>query len=821
MLTSYLATNLRRLRRFPLQAVTGITCLTVGLAVCLLIGLFLRHELSFDSQHPDADRLYRANWLNVASGARFATFFNPASPLISQALPQVEAFARLMLDDNLVEVDGVRHFPTVSLVDPQFFELFSYPVRTGDPGAIADLSTAVVTEAGAQQLFGRTDVVGETFTVDGRLDFQIAAVVANNPVNSHLVSNLFINIGNVTELFQSPNFWDNLGSDIMYHYLLLAPGADPELVAAAIVDYLAQQSPLPGEFSAQVDVRLQSLRDIHFTTDLQNEMTVRDDITGTIKPHRQWSDLYLFSGVALLTLTIAIFNFVNLQLAMASLRARELGVRRTLGASRSDLVVQFLVETLFMCALALVLAVTLAQLLLPWFNSMVAAPLSLTILFSPMSILTVAVLLLALALLAGSYPAWLMAGLSPVLALRGQVSAGLSAQGFRSGLVMLQFAISIAMVIAAGVVNSQLNYALTKTLGFDPNNVLIVDLGVPEARRAYDTLRSELAAQASIQSVSAGSILPTQSLSDGAILNRITDAGRTEITTRRISVSDDYFQTLGMEFVAGRPLTSSRPGDFMPNIGPDNLEVTGGVIFNETAARAGGWSNPEDAIGQSLFSEFAFGGNSYRMNFTVVGVVADAHYGSVRNDIGPISYALDNNRSSMVIRARDGSLPAAREAMARIWEQTVPGFPLRSLQLREEYAALYASENRTFILFMGLSAVAIIMACFGLYGLASLIAATRRKEISIRKVLGATVRQLMLLLSWRIVRLVLVANLIAWPLAWWVMQAWLTNFAYRTNMDIGLFLFSSALTLVIALLTIGHRAWITAVQSPVHALRSE
>ncbi|MFN3164962.1 MAG: FtsX-like permease family protein, partial [Pseudohongiellaceae bacterium] len=643
----------------------------------------------------------------------------------------------------------------------------------------------------------------------------------NSPANSHLVSNLFINIDNVTGLFQSPNFWDNIGSDIMYHYLLLAPGAEPEAVSAAMLDYMAQLSPIPGEFAAQVDVRLQSLRDIHFTTDLQNEMTVRDDITGVVKPHRQWSDLYLFVGVAVLTLTIAVFNFMNLQLAMASLRARELGVRRTLGASRLDLVIQFLVETLFMCALALVLALALAQLLLPYFNTMVAAPLSLVSLLSPANMLVVAAALLALALVAGSYPAWLMAGLSPVLALRGQVSAGLSAEGLRSGLVMLQFAISIAMIIAACVVNSQLNYAMTKSLGFDPNNVLVVDLGVPEARRAFATLRSELLGQASIESVSAGSILPTQSLSDGAILNRTTEAGLREITTRRVSVSDDYFQTLGMEFAAGRALTSGRPGDFMASIGPDNLEVSGGVIFNETAARAGGWEDPEDAIGQSLFSEFSFGGNDYRMNFTVVGVVQDAHYGSVRNDIGPISYALDSNRSSMVVRARDGSLPQAMAAVERIWQQAVPDFPLRSLQLREEYAALYASENRTFILFMGLSAIAIIMASFGLYGLASLIAETRRKEISIRKVLGATVRQLMMMLSWRIVRLVLIANLVAWPLAWWVMQNWLTNFAYRTSMDIGLFVFASLMTLMIALLTIGHRAWTTAIQSPVHALRAE
>lgn len=821
MLGSYLVLSLRRLQRYPLQSATGIICLTVGLAVCLLIGLFLRQELSFDSYHPDADRLYRANWVNVGSGARFATFFNPVSPVLAETLPQVADFTRIAQTDAVLTIDGVRHFPTLSLVDPQYFELFAYDTRRGDTDSLADLATAVLTEAAATELFGGSDVVGETFTVNDGLDFRVGAVVSNNRANSHLISNIFLNIEIIPTLFDSPNFWDNTGSDIMYHYLQLAPGVSPDQARSAILDFLASQSPMPQEFLSQVDVRLQSLRDIHFTTDLQNEMSVRDDVTAAIKPHRQWSDVYLFSGVAILTLTIAVFNYVNLQLAMASLRARELGVRRVVGASKLDLVVQFLVENLFMCVLALLLAAGLSWLFLGYFNSMVAAQLSLSSLLTPLNLLTITMAIVLLALCAGAYPAYVMAGLAPALALRGQIAKGLSATRLRSGLVIVQFAISIGLVISAGLVNRQLDYAMDTALGFDPDNVVIVDLSSSQARQAYDTLRSELLAQASVESVSAGSIMPTQSLSDGALFNRVSEGGLTSLATRRISVSDDYFATLGMDFVSGRALSSTRPGDLMPSIGPNNLEVFGGVVFNETAARAAGWDDPLQALGQNLYSEFSFGGNDYRMNYTVVGVVSDAHYGSLRNEIGPLSFTLDNTRRNMIVKVRDGAMQQALVAVDSAWQATVPDYPINRLNLEEEYTALYASENRTFILFIGLAAIAIIMACFGLYGLASLIAETRRKEISIRKVLGATVRQLMIMFTWNICRLVLVANVLAWPAAWWVMQNWLSNFAYRTTMDISVFIVATLLTLSVALLTILHRAWSTAMQSPVHALRAD
>lgn len=821
MLGSYLTMGLRRLRRFPGQGLAAITCLAVSIAVCLLIGLFLRFELSYDDHHPGADRLYRLNWINRGTGARFATFFNPVSPLLADGLPQIEAFSRLMLSDQLMEIGEERFFSQVSLVDAQYFSLFDYPVLSGNTDAIQAPDAAVITEAAAQLYFGSRDALGRTFTLDDRLTFRVVAVVANNPASSHLVSNLFINIETLPQLFERPDFWNNLGSDVMYHYVRLAPGTSPEQTATAAKDYLLGELPLPGEFSQQIDIAMQSLSDIHFTADLQNEMAIRDDVRNLPKPHRPRLDLFLFAGVAVLTLIIGIFNFVNLQLAVASLRARELGVRRALGASRGDVSVQFMTESTFLCALALLLALALAAGGQGYFSRMVAAEVDLASLQTFGNFLAFLGFITVLALVAGAYPAWIMARLSPVVSLGGQVTASISNTGMRSGLVVLQFAISIGLLIASAVVSKQLDFAQTKSLGFDPNNTVMVDLGLPEADSAYVTLRAELLRHAAIETVSAGSILPTQSLSDGAIFNQVTDTGLDTLTTRRISVADDYFSALDMSFVAGRPLSSERSNDVMPTIGPDNLEVSGGVVFNETAARAAGWQDPADAIGQNLFSEFAFSGNQYRMNYTVVGVVEDAHYGSVRSEIVPLSFTLDNNRSQMLVEVRAGAMNAALLRIGEVWESLVPELPLRQVQLGEEYAALYAGENRIFIVFVGMTAIAVIMACFGLYGLASLIAQARRKELSIRKVLGATVAQLMALMTWRICRLVLLANLVAWPAAYWVMQNWLDNFAYRIVMDPWLFIGASLAALTIAFLTTASQTWGAATTSPIHALRTE
>ena len=411
--------------------------------------------------------------------------------------------------------------------------------------------------------------------------------------------------------------------------------------------------------------------------------------------------------------------------------------------------------------------------------------------------------------------------LEVVSALKGEVTKSVSTSKFRSGLVVLQFSISIGLMISCGVVNNQIDFALSKSLGFDPNNVVTVDLSNAQAMQAFQSMKDQLMAESNILSISAGSIIPTQSLSDGSGFTRPEGNIETTIATRRVSVSDDYFDTLGMRFVAGRALSDDYATDAMPAIGVENREVNGGVVFNETAARAAGWENPQDVIGQELYSEFGFSGLSFRMNYSVVGVVNDAHYGSVRTEIGPVSYTLNDQRNVMIIKIAEGSLPESLAAIDSVWQQFVPDFPISRGFLNESYSAFYAGEHRTFILFMGFAAIAVLVACLGLYGLASFMAELRTKEISIRKVLGATARSLAGMLAWDFSKLVILANLIASPTAWWLMQDWLTSFAYRTDINFTIFLLAGLATFMMALLTTFQRAYSAAMSNPVDALRAE
>lgn len=819
MLINHIRTALRSIFKQRLYSAISVIGLTLALTVSIMIALFIRHELSFDTSHPDSDRLYRLNWINVGAGAHFATFFNPIAPLLAEGLPEIESFSRLAINQHLLSIDNQKQYKNISFVDNDFFKLFDVPEISGSTNSIEDRSSAVITEAAALQLFGSKDAIGETFTVDEQFDFRVSAIVRDNPSNSHLVSNIFVNIENVPTLWNNADIWENLGSDVMYSYVRLAPGSNIIDVQEKSVNYIVENTEIGIEFLNLVDIVLQPVTSIHFTSDLQNEMTIQDDITGVVKPIRQPTDIIIFAAVAALTLTIAIFNFMNLQIVQSSKRAREVGVRRTMGASSGTLATQFLVETLILSFLALALALFVSELLIPYFSVMLAVPLSTNSLFSFSSLMLAVLLTLLVALLSGAYPAMIIARLGPVSALKGEVAKTVSVSKFRAGLIVLQFSISIGLMISCGVISNQINFALSKNLGFSAENVVTVDLGNAQARQQYQSMKDQLLAEVNTLSVSAGSIIPTQSLSDGATFTQ-TDSEVT-LAARRVSVSDGYFDTLGMSFIAGRPLSDDFATDAMPTLGEENLVVSGGVVFNETAARAAGWENLQDAIGQELYSEFGFSGLNFRMNYRVVGIVNDAHFGSVRTEIGPVSYTLDSNRNTMIIKIAPGNVADTLASIDGVWEQYVPDFPIRRSFLNESYSAFYAGENRTFILFIGFAAIAVLVACLGLYGLASFMAERRYKEISIRKVLGATVRSIAGLLAWDFSKLVILANLVAWPAAWWFMQGWLSSFAYRTEINFAIFFLAGLTTFILALATTFQRAYSVAVSNPVDALRAE
>lgn len=821
MLLDHIKMSFRSILKNRLYSAINMIGLSVGFAVCVLIVLFVKHETSFDRSVPDSEHIYRLNWENVKTGARFATFFNALSPKIAEAYPEdVQDVTRLALSENLLTISDKKNFETVSFVDANFFEMFPYAAVQGDAlTALADINSAVLTKAASDKLFGETDPIGKTFTLDGEYDFQVKAIVENSPNNSHLVSYIFLNMEMLPTVWGRSNMWESNFSDQLYHYMKLAPGVETSVFQEKMMDYLVAN--VHKDARAFITVPLQPMRDIHFTPDLQNEMMVKDLATGVSKPLRQRSDVTIFGLVALLTLIIATFNFMNMQIAQSSRRIKEVGVRKVLGASRFNIAFQFIVESMIMSMIALLGAITLVEMLTPSFGAMLGVPLIAADLYEiPLlsGLLTTTVLI---GLVSGLYPALFVAGLVPTKALHGEMLQGIGSAKIRAGLVVAQFAISIALMSASGIVNNQIDYALNKPIGYDSTNVVKVGLGNREARAAYKTMREELLASPLVSSVSAGTVIPTMDLSDGFGFQK-EDAGPDfSLSTRGVMVSHDYFSTLGMKLVAGRALSDEFESDKMPPFSPENSHVITNILLNERAVKRAGWASPEEAVGEKLFSAFTRGGTDYRFDYTIVGVVEDAHFGSLRSEVVPLSYMMADSRRAMVIKLASTNTGQATQLIDSVWKNHVPSFPIIRSYLEDDYAAYYAVEGRTFGVFVGFAGIAVLIACMGLYGLASFIADRREREVGIRKVLGASVFDIVMLLSWELSKLVLLANVIAWPAAWILMNDWLTNFVYRIDMTLVPFVSAGVIALLLAFITISSRAISTARLNPILALKHE
>ncbi|NQV69801.1 MAG: ABC transporter permease [Pseudohongiella sp.] len=783
------------------------------MAVSLLVLAFVNHERGFDSMHPDSDRLYRLNWVDIGAGVRFATFQNPMGPRIIDALPEVESGSRFVMREVLLTVDGNSHYEEISMVEDNYFDMFNYGVRAGNPSlAIQDINTAVLTQASAQSLFGDADPIGQSFTVNNQFDYIVSAVVENNPSNSHLIANHFINLANFPKILGSDTILEQFRADNVYQYVKLAEGVNVSELGTKTEEFLVEV--VDPTYDRQVIY--QPFQEIHFNTSLQNELSAMDEALGLVKPFRQRSDIFVFSAAAILTLIIATFNFVNLQIVQGSRRAREIGIRRAIGATRIGIGKQLLFETVLMSFLAMFLAVTIYQAVAPVLASMLALPLAAFSLLQPSKLIALLLLPILLGLLAGFYPAAIIAGVAPVKAMKGELLESISSSKLSSGLVILQFSISIGLIIAAAIVNSQIQFAFSKPLGFVLDDVVLVSVNTREARSAYSTMLDQLQAEPDIVSVTMGSTVPTQSLDGGANLYRVGEGSDVVYSTRRVNAGTDYFDTLGIDIVAGR--------EFDPDIRSDRLQRNAsdqpfyaGVILNQTAARAMGWSNPADAVGQPITGRIP----GIQFNGTILGIASDMHYRSIRTQIEAVSYILAGSRGTMAIKINSENPGGALAAIDRIWQQNVPGYPIQRTFLEDDYSALYLGENRTFRLFIGLSVTAIVIAALGLFALASFATERRIKEISIRKVLGATVAEIAAMLSWNFSKLVVLANLIAWPVAWWVMQDWLGNFSYRVEMNFSLFLFAGLLTFVVAMVTTFQRAYSVATVNPVEALRAD
>lgn len=821
MISEYAKGAIRNIGRRKLFGLISVLGLGAGFAVATMIGVFLQFETNFDTMHKDHDRMYRLNWINIGTGAHFATFFNPLSPNIAAAYPEkIESHTRIANGEELVTIGGEANYEVVSFVDPTWFDFFTYEnVHGNAQNAIQGVRNAVITRAAALKLFGTETAVGSTFTIDGDQDFSVAAVVENNHANSHLTSNIFINMELIPVIWGWSNMWENLGSDQLYHYMKLTPGTDPAEVETLAVKHVAENAFEGAEDT--IKIPFQPVTDIHFNTELQNEMSIRDTILGTVKTQRRPNDIYIFVIVAVLTLAIAAFNFMNLQIVQISNRLREVGVRKILGASKRNIITQFMLETMLLSFTALFTGLAIAEVGLPMFGNLVGTSLPAGTVFSAGVLIILGGSTILVTLMAGVYPSLMAARLVPALALQGEVAKNVGPAKVRTGLVLIQFSMATGLIIASGVIGSQVNFASSKPQGFDATGVVTVYTSTSNARQSYPAMKQQLEQNPAIQAVSYANIVPSQDLSNGWSYSIDPDDPEQGLATRMINMGFGAFELLGMEMVAGRSYSEEFPNDESVNLNPDLTYATPGLILNETAVKAAGWQTPEEAVGKILVSAYNRGGIDYRNDYTIVGVVKDAHYRSIRSPIAPLSYHLQNGSRQMIIKIDPAREQEALAAIDAAWQQMVPDTPIRRSILADDYAAFYSGENRTFSLIIGFATIAVAIACVGLYGLTAYMVERRVKEVGIRKVLGATVAQIVALLSWDYTKLVIVASVLIWPFVWWLMADWLSNFAYRADLEISLFVVASLATLLLAAITTSLRTLTAARANPINALRSE
>lgn len=813
MLKNYLKTTLRNLRKFKAYSLINIAGLAIGLACCLLIMLYVQHELTYDRHHEHADRIYRiaADIYFGGNHLRMATAPAPMAPTMVNDFPEVLQSVRFRGQGSfLVKAQAMgQNFKEerVIFADSTLFEVFTMPMLAGDPEtALRDPGAVVISRSTAAKYFGDEDAVGQMLIFDNRSSYQVTGVFADMPENSHFRFDLIASLASLEE--SRNNLWV---SNNFRSYLLLAPGADAGALEAkfpAIVEkYMGPMvRELTGagfsEFLAKgnrVRYYLQPLCDIH----------LHSDLTAEFQPNGNMQYIYIFSAIAFFILLIACINFMNLSTARSAGRAREVGVRKVVGSHRLQLIGQFLAESVFLSMLALLVAIGLVAIILPFFNNFAGMNLELLSKDNWSLLLTIVIVAGVVGIFAGSYPAFVLSSFRPVQVLKGNTAGRMHPSRLRSALVVFQFSISIILIVGTLIIASQLRYVQSKNLGFDREQVIMLH-DVYALGSQVEAFKNEVLRHPDIISATVTGYLPINS--NRSDMGFWPDGRRDAdpVSMQIWSVDHDYVKTLGMEIVAGR--------DFAREFGADSSAI----IINERAATVFGFDDP---LGKRIFTFDYTPGIGMDPNrtigYTIIGVLRDFHFESLKSHIGALGLRLGRSNAYLSCRFRTENVASIIAGLQEKWQAFSPEQPFAYSFLDDRFSAMYKNERRIGELFGLFATLAIVTACLGLFGLASYTAEQRTKEIGVRKVLGASVPGVVALLSKDFIKLVLVANLIAWPVAWLVMQRWLGGFAYRT--DIGWWIYAAAglLALIIALLTVSWQAIRASLLNPTQALRYE
>jgi putative ABC transport system permease protein len=818
MLKNYFKVAFRNLRSQKIYAVINIAGLAVGLACCFVIMLHVIYELSYDKHHEHADRIYRVTTHINFSGEYVESAAGPApmGPTLDRTVPEVEAVVRFRPRGNYLvrgeDFDSNIKEEKLVFADSDIFRVFTIPFLYGEAErALYRPHTIVISRSAAMRHFKRPDAVGETLVIDNNIMFEVTGVMEDMPGTSHFHFDFLMSMSTIREA--ESDFWL---SNNFRTYILLREGADPSGMTShfesikkthiepqldQFLDVTMEQFEAAGN---SVDYRLQPLTRIH----------LHSDLTGEFEPNSSILYVYIFSGLAFFILILACINFMNLATARSAGRAREVGVRKTLGSGRRQLAAQFLVESLLMSVLAFLLALLMIELTLPYMNKLSGHAIVDDYLTNPILLSAIIGIVALTGLAAGSYPALILSAVQPVNALKGIYGGGTDGSNFRKSLVIFQFSISVAIIVGLLVINKQLQFIQQKSLGFDKEQVVIVhDAYTLGALPSVQSFKEEILGYPVFSSGTISSFFPVKGF---GIDNRTywpKGASPTQdntVSMQRWRVDEDYIETLGMEIIEGRYFSKLHGTD------------VNAVILNESAAQKFNFDNPVGEV-ITIYGSGDDGSldTDVLLEYRVVGIVKDFHYESLRETITPLGLFLEPTTGNMAFRITGGSAAEALSILEEEWNRFAPGQPLNYSFLDQRFDQMYRAENRIQDLMTVFSVLALLIACLGLYGLSANTVEIRRKEIGIRKVLGAHVIGIVILLSKDFLKLVIIGLAIAAPIAWYAMNRWLEDFAYRIEIGWWVFALAGGLALVIALLTVSVQAVRAALANPVEALRYE
>lgn len=814
MLKNYLKIFFRNIVRYKGYSFINLTGLAIGIACCVLIVLFVRDELSYDRFHENADRIFRVERKGVFKGQSHHTGVTaqPTGPALKNDFAQIRHFVRLFTYRAAMKNWNNHRFEeTVFFVDHSLFDVFTFPLLKGKAAeALKEPNSVVLSEKMCKKYFNSADVLGQTLTIywGGRaIDLNVTGVMKKIPHNSHFKSDFFVSHATLNALLGEEQMQSWLNNNT-YTYVLLADKSDAKILHKQFPAFMEKHyGKLARKFFSK-DIDLSTL--VQFVLCPITDIHLYSKSDWEIEPQGSIKSVLVFSAIAFFILLIACINFMNLSTARSANRAREVGLRKTVGANRGLLIKQFLGESIFLTLLAGVLAILLVELMLPAYNSFTGKELTNVIVSQPLLLLAFTGLLLMVGFISGCYPAFFLSSFQPVKVLKGVTTSNTDrrSQFLRKFLVVFQFAISIFLIIGTLIVMNQMNYVKNRNLGFDKEQVLVLRTQDESLAGKYDAFKTELLKNPNISQVAASTNIPGARLFNDQGIIREGMSNDDFVQMFNFSIDEDFIPLLGIELAAGRNYSKDFPSDREE-----------GIVINETAVKKFGWSSPDEAVGKRLLQPTSF--DKYRKR-TILGVVKDFHFKSLHQEIEPLMFFLNPKSISFItVKLKTGDMSSTMAHIREKWNHFSPAYTFEYFFFDRHFDKLYRSEERMHTLFRFFTVLAIFISCLGLFGLASFTIQQRTKEVGIRKVLGASVGNVILHLSKEFVFWVALANIIAWPAAYYFMSKWLQNFAFRTSLSVGVFILAGMIGLMISLLTVSYQSIKAALANPIKALKYE